>query len=83
MGLRDRLKRLEASTREGMIEVPQPDGTVERFPQSAGAGALLALTRGQDHALAAAARNSPDPEWAGSFYNSLPLDPDAEDLSEP
>jgi hypothetical protein len=83
MGLRDRLKRLEKEAEGEMVFVPQKDGTVARFPQSACAEALVSLIDGRDHPLAAAARNSPDPEWAGSFYNSRPIDPDAEDLSEP
>ncbi len=66
-----------------MLEVPQRDGTVRRFPRSAAPDALVFLLDGRDHPLAAAARNSPDPEWAGSFYNAHPIDPDAEDLSEP
>ena len=56
---------------------------MRRFPHSAGAEALVSLRDGRDHPLAAAARNSPDPEWAASFYNTLPIDPDAEDRSEP
>ena len=34
MGLRDRLRRLEEAEGE-VVFVPQPDGTVKRFPQSA------------------------------------------------
>jgi hypothetical protein len=84
VGLRSRVKHLERDTREEMIEVEQPDGTVKRFPQSAAAEALLALTDGRDHPLAEAVRNSPDPEWATSFYNNFPINPDeVEDLSEP
>lgn len=83
MGLRRWIRRLEASAREEMLEVPQRDGTVRRFPQSAGAEALVSILDGRDHPLAVAARNSPTPEWAGSFYNSCPIDPDSEDLSEP
>jgi hypothetical protein len=83
MGLRDKLKRLERASREEFIEVEQPDGTVARFPQSAGIEALLALMDGRDHPLAQAVRVSPDPKWATSFYNAFPIDPDeVEDLSE-
>jgi hypothetical protein len=82
VGLRDKLKRLERASRSEMIEVRQHDGTTARFPHSAAADALLALTRGDDHPLAIAARNSPDPEWTNSFYSAEPMDPDAEDLSE-
>ncbi len=80
--LRSRLKRLKREAEGEMVFVSQTDGTVARFPQSAGAEALVALTSGRDHPLAGAARSSPDPEWANSFYNAVPLEPDAEDLSE-
>ena len=65
-----------------MIEVPQPDGTVKTFPQSAAPEALLSLMDGCDHPLATAARSSSSPEWQGSFYSTTPIDQDAEDLSE-
>ena len=74
---------MERSARAEMMEIPQGDGTVERFPQSAGAEALVSLVNGRDHPLARAARSSPDPEWANSFYGAFPMDPNAEDLSEP
>ncbi len=82
MGLRNWLKRLERDAREEMIEVPQADGTVKRFPQSAAPEALLSLTNGRDHPLAEAARSSSSPEWSRSFYTSTPIDQDAEDLSD-
>jgi hypothetical protein len=82
VGLRGRLKRLEKESREEFIEIRQKDGTVKRFPQSDGMEALLSLIDGRDHPLAEAARNSPDPEWANSFYIVFPIDADAEDLSE-
>ena len=83
MRLRGWIKRLERDAREEMLEVPQRDGTVKRFPLSAAPEALVSLIDGRDHPLAEAARNSPDPEWSGSFYNSRPMPPDMEDLSEP
>ncbi len=83
MRLRGRISRLEQSAREEMLEVSQRDGTVKRFPLSAAPDALVSLIGGRDHPLAEAARNSPDPEWSGSFYNSHPFPPDMEDLSEP
>jgi hypothetical protein len=43
MGLRSWIKRLERGAREEMIEIPQKDGTVARFPQSAGMDAFLNL----------------------------------------
>ena len=83
MGLKDRLRWLEKEAEGEMLVVPQKDGTVARFPQSAGAEALVSLIGGEDHPLARAARNSSDPEWTNSFYNAFPVDPEAEDLSEP
>jgi len=43
MGLRGRLKRLERDARKEMVEIPQRDGTVKRFPQSALMEAFLYL----------------------------------------
>lgn len=83
MGLRRWVRRLEQSAREELIEVPQRDGIVKRFPLSAAPEDLVSLIEGRDHPLAEAARNSLDPEWSGSFYNSHPMPPDPEDLSEP
>jgi hypothetical protein len=37
LGLRGKLRRLEHEAHEKMIEIPQQDGTVARFPQSAAA----------------------------------------------
>ncbi len=76
MGLRGWVKRLERGAREEMIAIPQPDGTVARFPQSAGMDAFINLMdrmgAGEDappeHPLIAAARNSRDPKWSESFY---------------
>ena len=76
MGLRDKLKRLERDAREEMIEIPQRDGTVKRFPRSAGKDAFVnaweRLGAGEnappEHPLIMAARNSSDPEWSNSFY---------------
>jgi hypothetical protein len=81
--LRSRIRKLEQAAEEEMLAIPQQDGTVERFPQSAAAEALLALMDGRDHPLAEAVRVSPDPEWQRSFYNAFPINPDeVEDLSE-
>jgi hypothetical protein len=92
MGLRGRLVRLERDAKGEMIEIPQKDGTVKRFPQSAAKDAFMNLMdrlgAGEDappeHRLIAAVRNSSAPEWSQSFYaagESL-TDP-VEDLSEP
>jgi hypothetical protein len=81
LGLRDKLRRLEREAREEMIEILQEDGTVRRFPQSAGLEAFVALMDGRDHPLAQAARNSPEPEWSRSFYSAFAME-EVEDLSE-
>jgi hypothetical protein len=76
VGLRNRIKRLERDARGEMIEIPQQDGTVKRFPESAAKDAFLnayeRLGAGEDappeHPLSTAARNSSDPNWSESFY---------------
>lgn len=92
MGLRGWIKRLEQSAREEMIEIPQQDGTPERFPQSAAKDAFFNLIdrlgAGEgappEHPLLAAARNSSDPAWSGSFFatESEGWTEPIEDLSE-
>ena len=70
------MKRLERDTREEMIEIPQQDGPVARFPQSAGMEAFMNLMErlgaGEDappeHPLIEAARSSSDTEWSESIY---------------
>jgi hypothetical protein len=94
VALRDRLRRLEREAEGEMLLIPQSDGTVTRFPQSAGAEAFTnmmdRLGAGEEappeHPLLDAARNSTDPKWAGTFY--AVNDPEkwvnpVEDLSEP
>lgn len=81
MGLGDRLQRLELRAEADDFIIRQADGTEALFRAEQGLEALLDLIDGKDHPLAAAARNSPDPEWSGSFYNSFPIE-DLEDLSE-
>jgi hypothetical protein len=76
MGLRGWVKRLERDAREEMIEIPQQDGTLKRFPQAASIKAFMNLMdrlgAGEyappEHPLIAAARNSSEPEWAHSIY---------------
>jgi hypothetical protein len=93
--MRNRVKRLERAVEEEVISIPQKDGTVRRFPQSAGPEAFVNLMArlgaGEgappEHPLVEAVRNSSDPEWLSSFYGSC-TDPEAwtepvEDLSEP
>jgi hypothetical protein len=93
VGLRGRLKRLERAAEEEMIVIPQRDGTVMKFPASAGMDAYMNLMgrlgAGEDappeHPLIAAARNSTDLEWSRSLF--AVNDPEewvqpVEDLSE-
>jgi hypothetical protein len=90
MGLRNWVKRLERDARGEMVAISQPDGSVERFPQSELAPAYLdafdrAVGRSDPaepwHPLCAAARNSSDPTWRDSLYASEWAEP-VEDLSE-
>jgi hypothetical protein len=91
--VRSWLKRLERASRGEMVEIPQRDGTVARFPQTALKDAYANHTArmgaGEDappeHPLLVAARNSSEPKWRESVYVE---DPEAwvqpvEDLSEP
>jgi hypothetical protein len=92
VGLRGWVKRLEHAAREEMIEIPQRDGTVKRFPRSAGMDAYMnlfdRLGAGEDappdHPLIEAARNSSDPKWSESFFavNDEGWTDPVEDLSE-
>jgi hypothetical protein len=92
MGFRGRLRRLERDAEEEMIVIPQQDGAVKRFPQSAGMDAYMNLMdrlgAGEDappeHPLIAAARNSSEREWSESIYaaNDEGWTDPIEDLSE-
>ncbi len=90
MGLRGKLRRLEREAEGEMVFVPQEDGTVKRFPQSALQESFLTnmkRLRGEDvppHPLGVAAAESPDPEWSRSFYSAAWTETVApvEDLSE-
>jgi len=61
---------------ERKISISQKDGTVRRFPQSAGLEAFINLMNrlgaGEkappEHPMIEACRNSSDPKWAESFY---------------
>jgi hypothetical protein len=72
MELKSRLQRLERIAREEMIEIPQRDGSVARFPARAGWPAFMNLMdrlgAGEDappeHPLIEAVRNTTDPEWS-------------------
>ena len=79
MGFRDALRRLERRAEEDMILIPQQDGTVARFPESALQEAFLcAMTRlrgGPDvpprHPLLEAARNSSDLRWRERYFSDI------------
>jgi hypothetical protein len=93
MGLRDKLRRLERASREELVDMPQQDGTVARFPKSAYKEAFLNATdrlgAGEDapprHPLLEAATNTSDPRWRTSFFSDIDFDgavEQIEDLSE-
>ena len=90
MGLKDRLRRLEREAEGEVVFVPQPDGTVKRFPQSALQEAFMMnmkRLRGEDvphHPLGLAATRSPDPGWSRSLYSAVwtGIVAPVEDLSE-
>ena len=96
MGLRGRLKRLERDARKEMVEIPQRDGTVKRFPRSALMEAFLYLIDvavgepplTEEPKIFGALRNAREPaqKWMGSFYfhpAELPPAEPVPDLSEP
>ena len=76
MALWRRVRNLELAAEGEMIAIPQLDGTVRRFPQSAGMDAFTNLIDRMgagaeappEHPLIAAARNSSEPKWSESFY---------------
>jgi hypothetical protein len=89
--VRGRLRRLERLAEGNVVSIPQPGGTVRRFPESALKDAYLnvcaRMGAGGDappeHPLLAAARNSTAPEWSGSiFATDGDLTAPIEDLSE-
>jgi hypothetical protein len=87
-----KLRNLERAAEGEMIIVPQLDGTVKRYPQTAGEEAFVNLMdrmgAGEDappeHPLIAAARNSSGPRWANSIYavEGARWTEQVEDLSE-
>jgi hypothetical protein len=93
MGIGDRLRKLERVSKRDAVHIPQEDGTVKSFPQSALQKAFLtevARMRGEDvpeHPLTKAVRTSSDPNWSNSFFAGMTTadggDPrDVPDLSE-
>ncbi len=84
MGLRSWVRRLEKDAQGEMIEIPQKDGTVARFPQSVAAEAFLSLCEGRDHPLLQAARNSSDLSFSAGVYATDPTEMrNVADRSEP
>ena len=94
--LRVWLRRLEQRGAEGLMSIPQQDGTVARFRPHELEAALLRNTEivraqlvGKEppppHPLAVAAQNSSDPRWRDSFYSVMTVldGGEVEDLSEP
>ena len=97
MGLRGRLKRLERDARKELVEIPQRDGTVKRFPLSALMEAFLYLIKvavgdaspTEEPEIFGALRNAREPaqNWMGTFYfdpAEIPARTEpVSDLSEP
>jgi hypothetical protein len=91
MGLKDQLKRLQKRVGGGTVKIPQPGGTVKRFPEADLQASFLvnmARLRGENvrpHPLGVAAASSPDREWSRSMYSAtwVEIVTPPEDLSEP
>jgi hypothetical protein len=96
MELRGRLKRLERDARKEMVEIPQRDGMVKRFPRSALMEAFLYLvdvacgeaSATDEPQIFGALRNAREPaqKWMGTFYfdpAEVPATEPVPDLSEP
>ncbi len=94
--LRVWLRRLEQRGDEGLINIPQQDGTVARFRPHELEEALLRNTEivhahilkkktPPPHPLALAAQNSSDARWRDSFFSEMAVadSEEVEDLSEP
>ncbi len=88
------IERLERESRGEIIEIPQRDGTVARFPQSAlrdaflaNKSALEARADGKEppepHPLSLALMNASRPEtWHPTFYDQFTDTGPVPDLSE-
>ena len=89
MGLRARLQRLEREGRKELVEIPQRDGTIQRFPSKALWEAFLYLadvavvgsSPSEEPEIFGALRNAREPaqKWMGTFY----FDPTDISASEP
>ena len=94
MGLRSRLDRLERDVQEGMISIPQRDGSVARFSQAQLREAFLrhfdsvrARANGdvppEPHRLQRAIENAAHRErWHNTFFDVANVEEGIEDLSE-
>lgn len=88
MGLRDALRRLRREAKGELVEIPQADGSVLKFPQSELVVAFLNecdRLKGEDlpvHPATLACKNSSDPVWRNSGFAELHADGPVEDLSE-
>jgi hypothetical protein len=76
LALRDRVSKLERVAGGGTVKIPQADGTLKRFPESALQDSFLVnmkRLRGEDvppHPLGVAAAQSSDPDWSRSMYSA-------------
>ncbi len=89
MGLKDKLKCLEPAAEGGLVEIPQQDGTVKRFPPADLEAAFInecSRLRGEDlpvHPLTLAARHSSEARWRNSALAEMHVaSEEVEDLSE-
>lgn len=81
--LRAWVNRLERESRGELVRIPQMDGSVATFPQSAlgeAAAVTFAKMRGESveqHPLNLAAQSSSDPQWSQSPLVGEPMMVDA------
>ena len=77
MGIGDRVRKLERVSKRDAVHIPQEDGTVKSFPQTAVKAAFLnevRRMRGEDvpeHPLTKAVSTSSDPNWSNSFFAGM------------
>jgi hypothetical protein len=77
VGIRDRVRKLERVSKRDAVHIPQEDGTVNGFPQSALKAAFLTEVdriRGEDvpeHPLTAAVVTSTGQSWKNSLFSPM------------
>ena len=77
MRIGDRLNKLERMSKRDAVHIPQEDGTVKSFPQSALKDAFLSEVdrmRGEEvprHPLTEAVSTSSDPNWSNSVFAGM------------